>query len=167
MVAEAPLQTTARGAAFEMNGVSVTPLASYEIRALVLGVEAYRFDEGAAVAPLDVAVGWGPMSDSGVLNKLNISQGNRWYYFRSKSGEGMPLPVEVLSRHSANMHLIPANQEINTQLKRLRVGQVATLKGRLVNVARADGWRWSSSLSRDDAGGGSCELMYVEMVETP
>ena len=117
-VAEAPLQTTARGAAFDLNGVSVSPQADYEIRALVLGIETYRFDEGAAVAPLDVAVGWGPMSDAAVLGKLNISQGNRWYYFRSKAGESLPLSVDVLSRYSANMHLIPANQEINTQLKR-------------------------------------------------
>ena len=25
----------------------------------------------------------------------------------------------------------------------------------------ADGWRWRSSLTRDDSGGGACELVYV------
>ena len=38
------------------------------------------------------------------------------------------------------------------------------LKGQLVEVKSSDGWTWRSSLSREDTGGGACELMLVEEV---
>ena len=41
-------------------------------------------------------------------------------------------------------------------------GSIVQLRGYLVAVQAADGWRWRSSLSRDDTGGGSCELVFVE-----
>jgi hypothetical protein len=32
--------------------------------------------------------------------------------------------------------------------------------------ARApDGWRWRSSLTREDVGNGACELVWVERIE--
>ncbi len=165
LVAEAPQQSSERSPAFEVKGFRVSPLAQYELRARVLGIESYRFDAGAAISPIDFAVGWGPMSDTAVLDTLNVTQGNRWYYFRTKPGVSLPLPVDVMSRHSANMHLIPANSEVDARLKSVRIGHVVALKGRLVEVRRADGWRWVSSVSRDDTGVGSCELMYVESID--
>ena len=33
-----------------------------------------------------------------------------------------------------------------------------------MEVKAQDGWTWRSSLSREDTGGGSCELMLVEEV---
>ena len=47
-------------------------------------------------------------------------------------------------------------------LKNVSVGDVVSLSGFLVDVSRADGWRWTSSLSREDSGGGACELLWVE-----
>ena len=35
------------------------------------------------------------------------------------------------------------------------------IEGWLVEARAADGWRWRSSLTRDDTGGGSCELVFV------
>ncbi len=35
-------------------------------------------------------------------------------------------------------------------------------KGKLVKVLAVDGWRWSSSLTRNDTGGHSCELVWVD-----
>jgi hypothetical protein len=32
----------------------------------------------------------------------------------------------------------------------------------LVEADGRDGWKWRSSLTRDDTGDGACELMWVE-----
>jgi hypothetical protein len=35
-----------------------------------------------------------------------------------------------------------------------------------VQVNTPDGWRWRSSLTREDTGGGACEVVYVCAVST-
>jgi len=42
---------------------------------------------------------------------------------------------------------------------------VIHLQGFLVDASRGDGWRWRTSMSRDDTGDGACELVYVESIE--
>ena len=34
----------------------------------------------------------------------------------------------------------------------------------LIEVRGADGWRWRSSLTREDTGAGACELVWVERI---
>ncbi|HEY3270784.1 MAG TPA: hypothetical protein VGJ89_06180 [Geothrix sp.] len=137
----------------------ITPLARFEIRARVLNVERYRFDRAAELSPVDLALGWGPMSDSRILEAFTIEQRDRWYFWRAAH---MPIPEAEVIGHSANMHMIPANEGIARRLKAARVGQVVDLKGQLVRVDGKDGWHWVSSLSRTDTGDGSCEVIWVE-----
>lgn len=68
----------------------------------------------------------------------------------------------MIETHTANMHMIPANDEIARQLKSIRAGNMVHLKGFLVEVTGKDGFRWKSSLTRTDTGGGACELILVE-----
>ena len=35
------------------------------------------------------------------------------------------------------------------------------IDGWLVEASASDGWRWRSSTTRDDTGGGACEVVYV------
>jgi hypothetical protein len=58
--------------------------------------------------------------------------------------------------------MIPANNQIEAQLKSARVGQIVAFKGQLVEVKANDGWHWKSSLTRNDTGAGACELVFVE-----
>jgi len=50
-------------------------------------------------------------------------------------------------------------------MKHVRQGELVHLDGFLVDASRPDGWRWRSSLRRDDTGDGACELVYVEDLE--
>jgi hypothetical protein len=60
------------------------------------------------------------------------------------------------------MHMIPADASVAYRLQRVRVGDVVSLDGMLVEADKANGWRWRSSLARDDTGNGACELVYVQ-----
>jgi len=62
------------------------------------------------------------------------------------------------------MHMVPANGEIEQQLKSIKKGQIVSIKGSLINVSADDGWQWKSSTTRNDTGKGACELVYVEQV---
>jgi len=39
-----------------------------------------------------------------------------------------------------------------------------TLRGWLIDVDAADGWHWRTSRTREDTGGGACEIIWVESV---
>jgi len=158
-VSDTPLQSSTSAAALQRAGYSIEPLADYTVRARVLSIERYRMGREADLSPVDFALGWGPMSDSAVLDRLTISQSNRWYQYRWQ-GEP-PIEPSVIVRTSANTHLVPADDMVKTRLLGVRPGSVVTLSGYLITARHADGWSWRSSLSRDDSGGGSCELMWV------
>lgn len=143
------------------DGYRIEALARFDIEARVLSRESYRLDREAELAPLDLALGWGPMSDSEVLDKIRISQGSRFYFWQV---DEFPIPREDIVAHSANMHLIPANGDVASRLKAVREGQVVSLSGYLVEASAPDGWRWRSSLTRTDSGAGACELVWVEDV---
>lgn len=139
----------------------LTPRAHFALSARVLARADYRFDAGANLVPTDLALGWQQMSDSAVLDHIEISQANRFYYW---SVRRFPIPRRVIETESANMHLIPADAEVRRELERVRVGDVITLDGYLVDARRADGFVWRTSLTRDDTGAGACELVYVEQL---
>lgn len=153
-----------RKASFQHKGHTITPFARFTVRARLLGAERYRHDREAQLAPLDFALGWNDMSNDAVLDRLKISQGYRWYSYRWDE-KGPPVPPEVIVRNSANMHLIPASEDVLRRLERVQPGAMVTLHGWLVDVQAADGWAWRSSRSRTDTGQGACELVWVEDVQ--
>jgi hypothetical protein len=161
----APLQRAAdRATPIDRGEFTLTPLARLEGDARVLGREDYRFGTEAELSPTDLALGWGRMSDGGVLAGLDISQSGRWYHYQWRT-PGPPIPLREIAQSSANMHFIPANDTVAAQLARVREGHVVRFSGLLVEAQRADGWRWRSSLTRDDTGGGACEVVWLERLE--
>ncbi len=146
---------------FQKGRYHIKALAEFTLEARVLGREDYRFDSGADLAPLDLALGWGPMSDSSVLERIDIQQRHRFYYWHVND---FFIPRRDIETHSANMHLIPATRHVADRLKLIRPGHIVSLRGYLVEAHRDDGWQWRSSLSREDTGNGACELIWVETV---
>jgi hypothetical protein len=147
-----------------MGRWTLTVRATYRVTARVLARETYHFDSLSDLIPEDLALGWGPLSDSRVLKTIEISQGNRFYYWRPTAAT--TLARDSIIVHSANTHVIPQNSIIAHQLERLRPGAVVTLSGELVDGVRNDG-RWiRTSLVRYDTGAGACEVLLVTDVET-
>jgi len=143
---------------FKFKGFTVTPLAQFALKARVLSRKKYSYGTEADLSPVDLALGWGPMSDNRVLKKISISQHGRFYFWSTKDP---PIPMDAIALHSANMHMIPATAAIERRIKSAGKGDVIALKGFLVSVNRADGWSWVSSMTREDTGGGACEVIFV------
>lgn len=141
-------------------GFQIQPLAEYKIRARLLGRAHYWFDPGSDLAPLDLAVGWGSMSDQAVLDRLYWTQSWRFLNWHSRKGD-WPIPFEELNSHSANMHIVPATAAVLAEIGMARTGQIINMSGYLIEATGAQGAKWRSSLSRTDEGAGACELMWV------
>jgi hypothetical protein len=138
---------------------AIQPMAEFTLEARVLAREDYWLGREADLSPTDLVLGWGEMADPQVVKQINIRQSGRWYFWQVES---FPIPRRNIETQSANMHLIPANDEVARTLKQIRPGQLVTLQGYLVNVNADDGWRWRSSLTREDTGANACELIYVK-----
>ena len=147
---------------FQFKGYQITPLAEFKIRAKVLSREAYSLGRESELSPVDFALGWGEMSDEAVLEKIDISQSGRWYRWRVQE---FPIPRKTIETHSANMHLIPANDLVEDTIDLVKQGQVIELDGYLIRAEADDGWHWQSSLTRNDTGAHACELVYVESAQ--
>src|SRR5688500_16473942 len=158
---DAPLQSPvpASLAPFRLEAAELRPLAGFSIDARVLSREDYLAGRESDLSPTDLALGWDRMRETPVLQRLDISQSSRWYHYRWQ-GEP-PLPPGEIARSSANMHMIPADHAVAAALARIDAGDRVRIDGWLVEAVAPDGWRWRSSTSRDDTGGGACELVYV------
>jgi hypothetical protein len=159
-----PQQTMISEQRLQIGRWTLTMRATYQLTARVLAREPYHFDAMSDLAPEDLALGWGPMSDNSVLRTIDISQSNRFYYWRASSATR--LTRETIISHSANTHVIPQTPAIARALARLRPGEVVTLSGDLVDAVRDDGRSLKTSLVRTDTGAGACEVMLVTDVTT-
>jgi hypothetical protein len=141
------------------GGAAFRPLARFSVSARVLGRADYRWDEMASVVPVDLALGWGRMSDSAVLEKVDISQSSRFYFWHV---DQFPIPEREIIESSANMHLIAADATVARAIGRTRVGDVVSFDGYLVEIDWPNGAKAVSSLTRSDSGAGACEIVWVE-----
>ena len=149
---------------FQHGAYTITPLARYSISAVVLSRDRYRNDRGADLAPVDLALGWGPMSVASVINELKISQSGRFYEF-SYSGDP-PLEQRSIEIHSANTHCLPADDVVRRRLLNVKRHELVTMEGLLVEVTGTDGYKWTSSLTREDTRGGACEVFWITSVSS-
>jgi hypothetical protein len=148
-----------RAAPITVGDVTLKPRARYRFEARALSRQRYYMGDDASLIPIDIAFGWGPMSDSALISKLTISQNGRWVYWTYRNEK--PVNYDAVGRSSANVHLIPASSEVKQTLLNARIGDVLTLEGELVDVWKGNRIWMSTSLTRDDTGGGACEIMYV------
>jgi len=159
-VTEAPKQTDLiQAEKFQHKGYQITPLAEFQLTGKILSREDYSFGRESDLSPIDLALGWGAMSDEAVLDKIDISQSGRWYRWQVKD---FPIPRKTIETQSANMHMVPANSQVEDILEKTKQGQIVELSGYLIRVDADDGWHWQSSMTRNDTGAHACELILVQ-----
>lgn len=146
------------------EGVSFTPQARYRVAARVLSRERYYLGWRAELSPVDLALGWGPLSDPQVDTWIDWYQRGRWYFWQWSAGS--PYENEAIRTQSANVHMIPATKNLRRALLALDSNERIRLTGLLVNVMGGEGETWNTSLSREDTGDQSCEILYVTELAT-
>jgi hypothetical protein len=67
--------------------------------------------------------------------------------------------IDHYGPYITNVHVIPASTTIYDQLRRVRHGELVTLRGKLVNVRDAGGRTANTSVTPGDR---DCEIMWLE-----
>lgn len=157
-----PIQEKPRRTRFNHKEAELTPVASFDITGRVVSVYKYTDDPTSPWSPLDFAVTWGPIGGIDESRALGTTQSGRFYHWFP--GRNNTYDIRTISRHSANIHIIPANDAIARQLEAVRAGEIVRLQGHLVNL-KSGNIRWNTSTTRTDTGGGACEILYVESIQ--
>ena len=141
---------------------------TYDIEALVISTKDYSPSNiGNKLSPKDLALAWGPVAQVNDKYDFHWRHGSRFYYWNLDSWDDLERigGESVVTEHSANCHIIPADDEVKKKVKKMKAGDHIRLKGYLVNIdgSTSDGntfW-WYSSTVRSDSGDGACEVIYV------
>ncbi|NLN45157.1 MAG: hypothetical protein GX153_01125 [Clostridiaceae bacterium] len=143
--------------------VHIRLLADYKVTAAVKGKQTYSADTASQVSPMDLVLAWGIMNQPDVETHISYSQSGRWYQIRY--GPDIPVNASYITENTANVHLIPASDQIASRMADIRVNDWVTLEGQLAQVVFQEG-TWTSSLTRSDAGDGACEILYVTRIRS-
>jgi len=159
-LAEIPEQTTTFAAPWKEGEFEIRPVVRYRLKARVLSKKRYYLQEISGIAPFDLALGWGDMSDSAVLAHISVEQSGRWYQYYYDGN--CPISQSSIAVQSANVHCLPADSTVRRGLGKLRVNSFVDLRGFLVEVQKEGADQpWRSSLVRDDEGAGACEVFWI------
>jgi hypothetical protein len=143
--------------------VTLVLLAEYDITGVVRSRRNYTGDAASSVSPMDLVLAWGNLNKNDIEDLITFSQSGRWYYYYVR--ENPSVSLYDVQTQSSNDHIIPADGAVLRQLKKIGKYDIVELHGYLVSVifdSRSE--PWNSSLSREDSGDRSCEIMYVTSV---
>ena len=145
---------------WQYKDFQVTALATFRVRARVLLTAHYWWGDGAAVSPVDLALGWRLMSNQEILDGLRLYSLRRAYAWAPRN-DRLPAAAEDINTHAANMHMVPSTEELDGRLRGIKRGDLVDIRGYLIEIKFPDGGAWRSSLTRADSGNGACELVWV------
>lgn len=143
----------------------LTAKAKYTINGMLVSKRRYRRGFMSRLSPYDYALIWGDVPK--MLPRLKFSQTYRFCFFNYKISA--PVDVQYVQRHMSNNHLIPSTDNIRKALKKARKKDLVRLEGYLVDVVansqRKGTSNWKTSLVREDAWGGACEIIYITRLQ--
>lgn len=152
------------------DGGMLLPVAEFETRGRVLNIERFKpyqslanWVPGLRPSTHDIGLGYGPMTDTANVERFRFahegaSNGLRALFARPRDAMSQQ-EFEQFAPHITNVHVIPATTAIYDQLRRIRHGELVTLRGKLVNVRSPEGRVAQTSLT---AGDRDCEIMWLE-----
>lgn len=155
------------------TGDTLLPIAQFETRGRVLHIERFKpyqslvnWIPGLRPSTHDIGLGYGPMTDTANVERFDYAHegtthGLRALFLRPR-GPMTQAEWESLAPHVTNVHLIPADDAVLAQIRRIRHGALVTLRGQLVNVRDAQGRLATTSVT---AGDRDCEILRVTSVE--
>ena len=105
-----------------VRGQELYSRAKIHLRGRVLKTKRYH-DADAPLAPMDLLLGWGPMSDTSVIEPLTFLLRDRTFQISPETGSFVH-----------GYHILPAQREVGLILGTLRPGMLVELKGDLFEV---------------------------------
>ncbi len=170
-----PTQTDTTGRSFSVTTLwkkwYITPVADYKIVAKVKSKHHINFfqDDASLLGKYDLALAWGELVKPEYDEYIKYFQAGRRYTVTSSSD--CPLNMDYISTHSANNHIIAANNGVLRGVRNIKKEDIVYMEGYLVNAFRKGSgnngyFTWETSLVRNDNSyDGGCEVFYLKKLQ--
>jgi hypothetical protein len=169
---DAALPEPVQGAVLE-NGPTldaagrIRRVAPFRAKVLVLRRRDYSpkpQDPMSEFAPVDMVMAWGSAGLKANRDGVSLAQGNRRYGWRAGPEVWARKDVREFGLHTANWHMVPADEAATDALDDVSKGDVVEIEGDLVSLSLNVGVVARSSTRRDDDGDGACEIVRVRLI---
>lgn len=167
-----PKQTTSTKEKFTFDyrdtKYEVEPKADYELWGLVVSHNDISkfgdiYHDEDSVDLKDVCVVWGDNLINGSYLEGKYKSGSWTCYWEFDTREAW---INFKESKIANNHLISSDPLTQVQIRELKIGDQVHVKGYLVDYKNlSTDWKRQSSLTRQDTGNHSCEVVFVEKLE--
>lgn len=149
------------------SGFRYESRGTFEGRAMVLARRNYGVGEFAALAPTDLALGWGELSDPRIVDGLAFPQmksfSSRFVVPEFRRGSELATrpraELEAVFLSLTHVHAVPGDPSIRAALAGIRPGQVIRFRATLVDAVAPSGGRYESSLALGDR---DCEIAWFD-----
>lgn len=149
---------------FYKDGCKITPLKEINFNTRILSKTKYSNLKDSFIVPYDIVFGWNNMVKKEYLDKINISQSNRWFFYDYKNNS--LFNENDIRSNFDNFHIIPENQTVLEKIDNLSIGDTVYIKGYLVNLdCSFINFKRGSSLSFTDRSATSCEQILIEDIK--
>ena len=138
----------------------------YDITGEVLTASTYRWAFVNDYFAVDVGLAWGNHVHE-IKQKIDYRQAARWLMWSAKQDLDEASLSEIKT-HIGNIHLMPkeGHKDLNKAIHWIRAGDIVRIRGFLIDIYGSSGdLLMASSTSRDDTGGGACEIVLVEELQ--
>jgi len=154
------------------GGFRYRALGRFSGQVVVVARENYGIGEFAHLAPTDLAIVWGPLSNPAEYSQLAFEQfgsplSGRFVVPELRRGSTFARRPhaevqQYLLANLTHLHTIPADRAIAARLSGIRPGQVIRFAGTLVDVTSPGGVHYTSSLALHDY---DCEIAWIEQLD--
>ena len=127
----------------------IFPLVEFWLQGRVLCSERYDDDSLSDICPIDIGLGWGPMSDQSIIDQLDFVQGNRKLEYTPCDPDHPPPSYASLWEYVKNVHTLPADDGIKKKVCSVRTGDLIELRGYLIGIQENGQWTQVSSLKKE------------------
>lgn len=139
---------------------TIEPVVSFSGSFLVISTRYHYRSPTDKLSPVDLCVMWGELVNPEHREHVQFSiQAARWCSVSWDTSIG--LDEEYVHSHIANIHVIPANENVLKALKSVKTEQSIHVEGYLVNVYHHEKCIWRTSLSWTDS---DCEFLYLTKI---
>ncbi|MEQ9310572.1 MAG: hypothetical protein RLN90_14040 [Balneolaceae bacterium] len=128
---------------FIFKGATIVPHRKISGEVRVLEKKRYFFDNKRMFSPVDVLIGWKALSDERNLDHIRFSLNDRFFDYEFTRP---PLPVNEILSQIDLWHLVPSNEQIDYDIKKLRKGNILIIEGYVIDVEPVSTYAWRSEL---------------------
>jgi hypothetical protein len=134
---------------WKVGNREISPLVQFWLQGRVLCSERYYDDSLSDICPIDIGLGWGPMSDQNIIDRLDFVQGGRKLEYAPSDPDHPPPSYASLWEYVKNVHTLPADNDIKKKVCSVRTGDLLELRGYLIGIKENGQWTQVSSLKKE------------------